>query len=228
MDMTQKVNREEDAGDTSAASSSDIAHLEDSQTSDDGQGSQVAILHNGTTRPLTADEMAEISYHEDLEARAAEREAKEDESRWERFRAQCLQDEEDQAMRDAMEDSLREPPHKKARVKVIVEGAGGRVVRSEVFNMVVHDGEALTYKIMVLPKNDPEVKAMRELEARRDRADGDEEADASNASADTVLADESGRPLPKPTPATNEQLHAFMATQQGERYYQEWNQGRDS
>ena len=88
----------------------------------EGQGSQVAILHNGTTRPLTAEEVAEISYHEELEAKAAEREAQENASRWERFRAQCLQDEEDQALKDAMEDSLCEPPHKKARVKVIVEG----------------------------------------------------------------------------------------------------------
>ena len=100
------------------------------------------------------------------------------------------------------------------------------MVKSEVFNMVVHDGEALTYKIMVLPKNDPEVKAMRELEAGRGRAGGEEEAEGSDASADTVLANESGRPLPAPTPVANEQLLAFMATEQGERYYQEWNQGR--
>ena len=125
-----------------SASSSDIVHLEDSQESEAGGCAQVAVLQNGTTRALTQEEQAEIAYHEELECRAAEGEAKADEHRWELFRAQCLQEEEDQAMKDAMEESVLEQPYKKAKVKVIVEGTGGRVVRSEVFNMVVQASTA--------------------------------------------------------------------------------------
>ena len=231
LDKSLKTTKEREGNDRNAsASSSDIVQLEDSQERDgeDGQGSQVAILQNGTTRPLTSEEMAEIAYHEELETQAAECEAKADEYRWEMFRAQCLQDEEDEAMKEAMEESTGQPPHKKARVKVIVEGTGGRVVRSEVFNMAVQEGEALTYKIMVLPRNDPEVQAMRDLQEgreRRDAAGGDE---GSNASADTVVVGEDGKPLPEPAPRTNEEMHAFLATEQGEKYYQEWNAGRIS
>ena len=229
LDKSQKTTREREGSDrNSSASSSDIVQLEDSQEGEDGQGSQIAILHNGTTRPLNPEDMAEIAYHEELETQAAECEARADEYRWEVFRAQCLQDEEDEAMKEAMEESMNQPPHKKARVKVIVEGTGGRVVRSEVFNMAVHEGEASTYKIMVLPKNDPEVQAMRDLQEGRARKNKDEGDDVSNASADTVLADDSGRPLPEPAQRTNEEMHAFMVTEQGERYYQEWNAGRIS
>ena len=102
------------------------------------------------------------------------------------------------------------------------------MVRSEVFNIVVHESEALTYKIMVLPKNDPEVQAMRNLAASREKRGEEDADDVSNASADTVLADESGRPLPEPPHVTNEEMHAFLATEQGERYYQEWCEGRIS
>ena len=231
LDKSLKAARDKEGNDRdAAASSSDIVQLEDSQEGDGegGSGSQVAILQDGSTRPLTPEEIAEIAYHEEVETQAAECEAKADEHRWELFRAQCLQDEEDAAMQEAMEESMGHPPHKKARVRVIVEGTGGRIVRSEVFNMAVHEGEALTYKIMVLPKNDPEVQAMRELQEgreQRDAAGGDE---VSNASADTVLVDEEGKPLSEPPARTNEELHAFHTAEQGEQYYQEWNAGRIS
>ena len=141
-----------------AASSTDIVCLEDSQTGEqDERMSQVAILSDGTTRPLTNNETAEIAYHEELERQAAEREARGDEQRWLEFRASRLRDEEEALMQQALEESGLESSSKRARVRVQVEGTGGRVVRSETFDMIVNEGEALTYKIMVLPKNDPEV-----------------------------------------------------------------------
>ena len=213
-----------------SASSSDIVHLEDSQESEPGGYAQVAVLQNGTTRALTQEEQEEIAYHEELECRAAEREAKADEHRWELFRAQCLQ-EEDQAMKDAMEESVLEQPYKKAKVKVIVEGTGGRVVRSEVFNMVVHEGEALTYKIMVLPKNDPEIEAMRDSQAQRQQRQQGQEGDLSNvseASADTVIADVHGRPLLAPVQISDAEMHAFLSTEEGQKYYKAWSNGEIS
>ena len=217
------VQESRDAGNSEAASSSDIVHVADSQESqEEGQSAMVAVLQNGTIRPLTAEEHAEVAYHEELEQRAAEDEARMDERRWSLFRAQSLQDEEDATMKAAMAEDEEEPPRKKARVKVVVEGEGGRVVRSEVFNLVVKDGESLTYKIMVLPKDDPEVSALRRLQEQRQREQ--EEGDASNASAE-VPVDPQGRALPDPVQVPEPELEAFMKTPEGELCYQKWLTG---
>ena len=225
----QKLTRSEEGG-SGAAGSTDVVQVVDSQESQEqGCSSMVAVLQNGTTRPLTSDEEAEVAYHEDLEQRAAEEEAHLDAHRWSLFRAQCLQDEEDEAMKTAMEDGEDVPPHKKARVRVVVEGEGGRVVRSEVFNMVVRDGESLTYKIMVLPKDDPEVQALRQQQEHRQQGheqgheqDGEEE---SSASAETVPVDAKGKAIPEPVQVPEQELEAFMKTPEGERYYQKWLRG---
>ena len=216
-----------------AMSSTDIVCLEDSQEPTEDNGYQVAVLPDGSRRPLTKEEMEEIAYHEELEASAAEREARADEQRWLEFRAQCLREQEEQDMREALEESVTEHADKRARVMVQVEGEGGRVVRSEVFNMVVKDGEALTYKIMVLPRNDPEVRALRRQQASRESrvqeevhaSEGNDESDVSAASADTLPTDEAGRVLPEPAAVTNEDLEQFMQTEEGNQYYQKWLNG---
>ena len=209
-----------------AASSTDIMHLEDSQLGEEEEGaSQVAVLVNGTTRPLTKEELEEIAYHEELERQAAEAEVRADEQRWLEFKAQKLREEEEATLTEAM-DVDATPPHKKARVRVQIEGAYGRVVKSEVFDMVVGDDEALTYKIEVLPKNDPEVESLRRLQARRERS-GEEDAmsEVSPASADTVAADETGKVIPPPVEASEEELCRFMDTRKGLDYYQKWLKG---
>ena len=134
----------------------------------------MAVLSDGSTRPLTMEEMAEIAYNEEFERSAAEMESRADEQRWLEYRARCLQDEEDAAMQEAL-DADSDPAastHKKARVMVQVEGEGGRIVRSEAFNLVVKNGEALTYKIMVLPRDDPEVQQLRRQQAAREGTPG--------------------------------------------------------
>ena len=209
-----------------ATSSTDIMHLEDSQLGEEEEGaSQVAVLANGTTRPLTTEELEEIAYHEELERQAAEAEVRADEQRWLEFKAQKLREEEEATLTEAM-DVDATPPHKKARVRVQIEGAYGRVVKSEVFDMVVGDDEALTYKIEVLPKNDPEVESLRRLQARRERS-GEEDAmsEVSPASADTVAADEMGKVIPPPVQASEEELCRFMDTKEGLDYYEKWLKG---
>ena len=217
-------------GEQQSASSTDIVYLEDSQEPEAETSGQVAVLSDGSTRPLTREEVEEIAFHEELEAEAAAREAQADEHRWLEFKAQCLREEEDRDMKEAMEASVAEHSHKKARVMLQVEGEGGRVVRSEVFSLVVKEGEALTYKIMVLPKNDPEVRALRRRQAaREDAREGETAADTdssgSAASADTIRADERGRVLSPPAVQTNEALEEFLKTEEGERYYQKWLKG---
>ena len=219
-----------------AMSSTDIVCLEDSQEPMAEVGGQVAVLPDGSRRSLTKEEMEEIAYHEELEASAAEREARADEQRWLEFRAQCLREQEEQDMREALEESVTEHTDKKARVMIQVEGEGGRVVRSEVFNMVVKDGEALTYKIMVLPRDDPEVRALRRQQEGREsgvpaaaQANAEhgehDESNVSAASADTLPTDEAGRLLPEPAVVSNEDLENFMKTEEGKCYYQKWLKG---
>ena len=213
-----------------ARSSTDIVCLEDSQEPNEDNGYQVVVLPDGAKRPLTQKEVEEVAYHEELEASAADREARADEHRWLEYRAQCLREEEEADMREALEESATEHVDKKARVLVQVEGEGGRVVRSEVFNMVVKEGEVLTYKIMVLPRDDPEVRALRRQQASRDRsAPADEQAsdesDRSAASAETLPTDEVGRLLPEPAAVSNDDLEKFMRTEEGNVYYKKWLKG---
>ena len=190
--------------------------------------SQVAVLSNGTTRPLTPEEVAEIAYHEEMEQAAADQEAKADEQRWLEFRAHCLQEEEDEVMKEALAESEHSAgsAQKSARVMVQVEGEGGRIVRSEIFNMVVKDGESLTYKIMVLPRNDPEVRRLRRQQAARDgETAAESESEISGASADTMPVDHQGRVLPPPPVIPNNELDAFMKTVEGKEYYRQWLAG---
>ena len=214
-------------GTQQAASSTDIVCLEDSQEPDTDIGGQVAVMADGSTRPLTEAEMEEIAFHEEMEAEAAARETQADEQRWLEYRAQCLREEENRDMREAMDEAEDTHSRKKARVMVQVEGEGGRIVRSEVFNLVVNEGEALTYKIMVLPRNDPEVRALRRRQAVREGEAGmeNESSSGSAASAETVRADERGRALPPMEAPTNEAMEEFMKTTEGETYYQKWLKG---
>ena len=199
-----------------AASSTDIVHVEDSQLeAEEGGSSQVAVLRNGTTRPLTQEELDEISYHEELERQAAEAELRADEQRWLEFRAQKLREDEEAALHEAT-DTDAAPPHKKARVRVQIEGAFGRVVKSEVFDMVVKDDEALTYKIMVLPKDDPEVSSLRQMQERREQTGEDNHtSEVSPASADTMAADEKGKPIPPPAVVPCRHLKGLCTTTNG-------------
>ena len=209
-----------------AASSTDIVQVEDSQLEvDGGSSSQVAVLRDGTTRPLTQEELDEISYHEELERQAAEAELRADEQRWLEYRAQKLREDEEAALNEAMDNDAA-PPHKKARVRVQIEGAFGRVVKSEVFDMVVKDDEALTYKIMVLPKDDPEVSSLRQMQERREQTgQEDHTSEVSPASADTVMANETGKPIPPPAVISEDKLCQFMQTHEGLVYYHKWLRG---
>ena len=220
----EKVVREQ-ADDQKAASSTDVVCLEDSQGSAE-DGSQVAVLSDGSTRPLTTEEQEETAYHEQLEQLAAEQEVKADELRWLEYKAHCLRDEEDAVMRDALDQGEEASSSKRARVMIQVEGEGGRVVRSEVFNLVVREGEALTYKIMVLPRDDPEVQQLRRQQAAREGNETMEQEDeVSDTSADTVPVDARGHALPEPPVLSNEELDKFMATAEGDEYYRKWLKG---
>ena len=209
-----------------AASSTDIVCLADSQERAENGSSQVAVLPDGSTRPLTKEEVEEIAFHEQLEAEAAERESQADHHRWLEYKAHCLREEEERDMQAALNASEVEPSSKRARVMVQVEGEGGRVVRSEIFNLVVKEGEALTYKIMVLPRDDPEVRALRRRQQRREGQPVEEtDSGESAASAETVRADEKGKALPAPEALTNEVLDDFMKTEEGPQYYRKWLRG---
>ena len=158
----------------------------------------------------------------------ADRERKADEQRWLEYRAHCLQEEEDEVMREALDESGPSDgnAHKRARVMVQVEGEGGRIVRSEIFNMVIKDGEALTYKIMVLPRDDPEVRRLRRQQAARmGEAVEESESEISGASAETLPVDHRGRVLPPPPEVPNDELDAFMRTEEGKEYYRQWLAG---
>ena len=209
-----------------AASSTDIVCLEDSQNQDGEGGCQMAVLPDGSTRPLTQEEMEEIAFHEEMEVEAAARETQADEQRWLEYRAQCLREAEEKEMQEAMNNSGAEPSSKKARVMVQVEGEGGRVVRSEVFNLVVNEGEALTYKIMVLPRDDPETRALRRRQAVREgQASAETSSSESAASAETLRTDAKGKVLQPPRVLSNAELEEFMQTEEGEQYYQKWLRG---
>ena len=215
-------------GEQAAASSTDIVCVNDSQESVEQGGVQMAVLADSSTRPLTQEELEEVAYNEELERSAAEMESKADEQRWLEFRAQGLREEEDATMQEALEadNDPEGSAQKKVRVMVQVEGEGGRIVRSEIFNLVVKDGEALTYKIMVLPRNDPEVRRLRRQQAAREgNATVEPSSDVSNASADTVPVNERRQILPAPPVVSNEVLDGFMKTPEAEAYYQRWLRG---
>ena len=225
LERRRDPNERRPGGEQAAASSTDIVCVNDSQESAEQGGVQMAILADGSTRPLTQDELEEVAYNEELERSAAEMESKADEQRWLEFRAH---EEEDATMQEALQadHDVEGHTHKKARVMVQVEGEGGRLVRSEVFNLVVKDGEALTYKIMVLPSSDPEVRRLRRQQAAREGdATVEPSSDVSNASADAVPVNESGQVLPAPPVVSNAELDGFMTTPEAEAYYQRWLRG---
>ena len=99
-----------------AASSSDIVCIEDSQESIQEGGTQMAILSDGSTRPLTVEEMAEIAYNEELERSAAEMESRADEQRWLEYRARCLQDEGMQPCRKPLTPTVTRRPARAKRL----------------------------------------------------------------------------------------------------------------
>ena len=214
--------------DQRASSSSVIVCIEDSQESVHEGGIQVAVFSDGSTRPLTKEEIEEVAYNEELERSAAKMEFKADEQRWLEYKAQCLREEENATMQEAL-DANEDPEshtHKKAKVMVQVEGEGGRLVRSEVFNLVVKDGEALTYKIMVQPRDDPEVRRLRRQQAAREGdTDLEPSSNVSEASAETVPVNERGQALPEPPVVPDEELQKFMKTPEGKEYYQRWLKG---
>ena len=130
----------------SAAVSEEIEVI-DSQdhVMEEGSKQQEVRQPDGSRRALTAEENATIAENEEIENFAADLMRLEEEKLQENFTSVELREWEDWA-KGASQQSSRA---KRARVQVLVQGEGGRIVKKENWLVAVNDGEYLAYSISV-------------------------------------------------------------------------------
>ena len=135
--------------DVVAQPSSILETVVDSQELVAEEGSRVQVVENdtGSQRPLTQAERAQIEHDELVEEEAAEMARQEEERQWSLFAASHYRSWEEWAVSaDERRGSV-----KRARVQILVQGLGGRVVKDENWLVPLGDGEQLTYTVKVQP-----------------------------------------------------------------------------
>ena len=183
-------DRPEDVPKPSTSEASAIMVV-DSQESiqEGGSRRQVAQLANGTQRELTEEEDKELLENEILEEMAADVLRMEDQQHWETFQAAELRTWETWA---AGEPEYLSGKKKRARVQIVVQGEGGRLIRQENWLFGLQEGERLAYSVNVVQN-----------EAEEEDADG--VGDPAAASSQDV----------PPPPALEAQLATGTAEQAG-------------
>ena len=130
--------------------------IEDSQEFATENGSRVQVVRdsNGVYRPLTDDERHQIDYDEMVEEEAAELEREEADREWRTFAASQYRTWEEWAVAAEVEGQ----PAKRARIQVMVQGLGGRIVRDVNWLVPLREGEQLSYTVNVIQSNQDEAE----------------------------------------------------------------------
>ena len=128
-----------------------VETVEDSQdfAIEDGSRLQVVRSPDGNQRPLTQPERDQIEFDELVEEGAAEMEREEEARQWRLFAASEYRTWEEWAV----SAELRGGPVKRARVQILVQGLGGRIVRDVNWLVPLRDGEQLSYAVRVQSAN---------------------------------------------------------------------------
>ena len=125
----------------------DVETVEGSQELAVEGGSRVQVVRNasGRTRPLNQEEQAQIDLDEMVEEEAAEMERAEEARQWGLFMAGEYRSWEEWAVAAEVDG----PPAKRARVQVLVQGLGGRVIRDVNWLVQLREGKQLSYSVKV-------------------------------------------------------------------------------
>ena len=105
---------------------------------ENGGHKQMVQLENGTQRELSEAEKEEMLENEVLEEMAAETLRQEEQQMWEDFHAAEFRSWETWA---AVQDDFLHGRKKRARVQVLVQGEGGRIIRRENWLFGLQEGE---------------------------------------------------------------------------------------
>ena len=228
------------SGDTPArpsASVEDPIEVVDSQDQNMEEGSrqQVVRQDDGTVRELTPEENAAIEENEEIENFAAEMLREEEDRLQDNFSSQELREWEMWAART----SRMGPGVKRARVQVLVQGEGGRIVKKENWLIGVGDGEALAYTVSVRPKTPeeedaPDPTAASSTGVAEMAADDQQHGpgmDGSDEEARSGLLPVTGERAPEMwsghdrSEVRNFSVEDFMESPIGGRFYNEWKRG---
>ena len=136
-------------GERNPCPSSVVETVEDSQDFAVENGSRVQVVQtaDGSQRPLSQQEREQIEFDEMVEEEAAEMERETEAHQWNLFVASEYRSWEEWAI--SVEHAGG--PVKRARVQILVQGLGGRVVRDVNWLIPLTEGEQLSYAVKVRP-----------------------------------------------------------------------------
>ena len=190
----------------------------------------------GRVRPLAEEELTQIEYDEMVEEEAAEMERDDASREWRTFAATQYRSWEEWAVA-AEEDGQ---PSKKARVQVLVQGLGGRIVRDVNWLVPLREGEQLSYSVSVQqgPDEDdgahPEAASSgldrtrpvvaHELESVEDDRDRNQSLlPVTGWNVAPVLGAERDRSLDR---GQDFDVNEFVLSKIGVKFFGEWMKGR--
>ena len=213
-----------------------VVEVVDSQEmiEDGGSRKQMVQLSNGSQRELTKQEQQKNLENELMEELAAEELRNEEKLLWKEFHAAELTEWESWAVNtgEAVQGN-----RKRARVQVVVQGQGGRIIKNENWLLSLGPGERLSYSVSVVPDAD------KEDEDGGDPTASSSGADHRDAGNQTIGPVQSARPEDAATlPVTGEcpadmwdeidtsvakdlDVEDFMQTAMAAKFYQYWKNG---
>ena len=223
--------------DAPGPSTSQTIEVVDSQepVEEGGSKKQVVQLENGTQRNMTEQEEQEILENELMEEIAAETMRLEEQRMWDEFHAADLRAWESWA---ASEDDYLQGKRKRARVQVLVQGQGGRIVRRENWLVGLGQGERLSYTVSVTADEGCDDDLEGDPTATSSTAGPQQLHDQEQASEGMVREDENAKAT---LPVTGEQpddmwdenvsvnkdinVEDFMQTPLAGKFYAFWRKG---
>ena len=219
--------------------SSVVETVEDSQDFVVENGSRVQIVRgeDGSQRPLTPQEREQIEFDEMVEEEAAEMERDTETRQWNLFAAGEYRSWEEWAVSADREGGSV----KRARVQILVQGLGGRIVRDINWLIPLRDGEQLSYAVRVQPADTEEeneephpdagpsgvnVVAAREIEEDVERPEETEVASGSDHAWRSMLPVTGWQGPPvleeQGEDAKDIDVATFVLCPVGIRFYRDW------
>ena len=222
---------DEDIPEPPRPSSSNVVEVVDSQdaTQQDGSRVSVVVQENGTTRPLNDEEDRQIQENELWEEEAAYQLRKEDEQLWDEFQASELRTWETWMVSSGQVSQ----GVKRARVQVLVQGEGGRIIKRENWMFGLREGEFLSYNVNIHAAEGSDAEdagdpAAASSEDRAPQAAQDESEGAAclDTLPVTCLAAPDMRSGPDVSRGRELDVRKFVQSQQGAQVFQEWKKGK--
>ena len=201
-----------------------------------GSKKRVMQMENGTQRNLTEQEEQEMLENELMEELAAEEMRLEEQRMWNDFHAADLRTWEAWA---AETEGFLQGKRKRARVQVLVQGQGGRIIRRENWLVGLGQGERLSYSVSVITDEELEEDMERDPTATSSASGHQpEEGDEHKAAREEQSEKEAKDTLPvtgeHPDDMWEEEdvsvakdisVDDFMQTQLAAKFYACWKQG---